>query len=355
MYTRWYSVSDPYYYETIQTKATGRPDAKASLSNQLKSSKGKGSPLPDSTRSEMEDSFGVDFGKVRVHSDSQAVHMNRQLSAQAFTNEQDIYFNTGKFDPESKEGKHLLAHELTHTVQQGGGEIKREKIGTAFSHRTGSKSSFKKITGTFDGRNFSLFGDGKSMMTVAGQSGRPYSVKEKDAKACGGSTGESYMNNPKYVGITDNGPIPEGEYQFKATQMATFNQTERSKMLLGGTFTDPFGRSLHGGDWGSGRVALAPIKILPGPKGCGNTSARSGFYLHGGIMPGSSGCIDVGNAGFDTVVRQLQGYRGNIVIKVKYTHGAQDVGIIDRALGRFTYPEGENPTVLDRIKSIFSD
>ncbi len=66
----------------------------------------------------MESSFGTDFSGVRIHNDSSSVQMNKDLQAQAFTNGSDIYFNSGKYDTNSKGGKHLLAHELTHVVQQ---------------------------------------------------------------------------------------------------------------------------------------------------------------------------------------------------------------------------------------------
>jgi hypothetical protein len=66
----------------------------------------------------MEAGFGVDLGEVRIHTDQAAVEMNQTVHAQAFTNGWDIYFNQHKFDPDTNEGKLLLAHELTHTIQQ---------------------------------------------------------------------------------------------------------------------------------------------------------------------------------------------------------------------------------------------
>jgi hypothetical protein len=89
------------------------------LESNLNSSKGGGSPLPQNTKTEMESGFGADFSNVKVHTDSNAVQMNKQLGSQAFATGNDIYFNEGKFNPSSQSGKHLLAHELTHTVQQG--------------------------------------------------------------------------------------------------------------------------------------------------------------------------------------------------------------------------------------------
>lgn len=89
-----------------------------SIETQVNSSKGKGSRLPISIQSEMESGIGADFSDVRVHKDTSAAEMSQDLGARAFTRGNDIYFNQGEYNPESKEGKHLLAHELTHTAQQ---------------------------------------------------------------------------------------------------------------------------------------------------------------------------------------------------------------------------------------------
>ena len=106
----------------IQLKSNGGPEYTSSVLNKnLRRSKGGGSPLSNDSRTEMESSFAVDFSGVRIHTGSNAVQMNQELGAQAFTNGSDIYFNQGKYSPESYDGKHLLAHELTHVVQQGGG------------------------------------------------------------------------------------------------------------------------------------------------------------------------------------------------------------------------------------------
>jgi len=90
------------------------------LEGKLDSSKDGGTGLDKKTKGEMESGFGADFSNVKIHTDSNAVHMSQELGAQAFTNGNDVYFNKGKYNPNSKEGKHLLAHELTHTVQQTG-------------------------------------------------------------------------------------------------------------------------------------------------------------------------------------------------------------------------------------------
>ncbi len=109
--------------EMVQSKKAGGTTARTAtpqLAKCLKSTKGQGSPLPKKTRLQMEKAFGADLSKVKIHTGDDAVKMNKKLRAQAFTNGFDIYFNEGKFNPESTKGQQLLAHELTHVFQQKG-------------------------------------------------------------------------------------------------------------------------------------------------------------------------------------------------------------------------------------------
>jgi hypothetical protein len=113
--------------EEFQTKPSvqkagesGASQAGASLESRLSSQKGGGTPLDDEVKSFMEPRFGTDFSGVRIHTGGDAVSMNKELHAQAFAHGSDIYFNEGKYNPGSNEGKQLLAHELTHVVQQTG-------------------------------------------------------------------------------------------------------------------------------------------------------------------------------------------------------------------------------------------
>ncbi|WP_333395534.1 eCIS core domain-containing protein [Microcoleus sp. N9_A1] len=94
----------------------GSSQASGSVESRLAGSKGGGSPLPNDIRSFMEARFGADFSSVRVHTDSNAVQMNKELGAQAFAHGSDIYYGAGK-SPGKDE---LTAHELTHIIQQGG-------------------------------------------------------------------------------------------------------------------------------------------------------------------------------------------------------------------------------------------
>ncbi|HEX6746778.1 MAG TPA: DUF4157 domain-containing protein [Longimicrobium sp.] len=89
-----------------------------------------GQPLDEGTRAFMEPRFGHDFGHVRLHTGNAAAHAARSLHARAFTRGRDVVFGRGEYAPHTPEGRHLLAHELTHVVQQGGqpGTIQRAEI-----------------------------------------------------------------------------------------------------------------------------------------------------------------------------------------------------------------------------------
>ena len=78
----------------------------------------QGQPLDDGTRQSMEKRFGLDLGKVRIHTDESAKQSARALDAHAYTVGNDIVFGSGEYEPHTERGQHLLSHELAHTVQQ---------------------------------------------------------------------------------------------------------------------------------------------------------------------------------------------------------------------------------------------
>jgi hypothetical protein len=105
----------------LQRKERGPPSANnsSSFTSQLQSSKGQGAPLNHSVLHTMQNKFGADFGSVRIHNNDSSAQLSRSINAQAFTHGNDIYFNHGKYNPHTSSGGNLLAHELTHTIQQG--------------------------------------------------------------------------------------------------------------------------------------------------------------------------------------------------------------------------------------------
>ncbi|MBA5868952.1 MAG: DUF4157 domain-containing protein [Nitrospira sp. CR2.1] len=108
--------------EKVQAKGDeeGGNVASPGVNQQIEKSASGGRPLPGEIRAEMERAFGVDFSGVNIHTDAEAVRVNRQLRSQAFTRGQDIFFNEGQYRPETSAGRLLLAHELAHVVQQCG-------------------------------------------------------------------------------------------------------------------------------------------------------------------------------------------------------------------------------------------
>lgn len=116
----------------IQTKM--EQGASAPAANNIKSSSGltasNGTALPFATNKHMSDSIGFDFSAVRVHTDKNAKQLNQRLHSRAFTYGKDIYFNQDQYQPSNSQGTHLLAHELTHVVQQSrGGQLIQKQDG----------------------------------------------------------------------------------------------------------------------------------------------------------------------------------------------------------------------------------
>jgi hypothetical protein len=87
----------------------------------IEGTRSSGQRLPDQLRARMEPAFGADFSGVRVHADGESDRLNRSLGARAFTTGRDVFFRQGDYNPNSRRGQELIAHELTHVVQQSGG------------------------------------------------------------------------------------------------------------------------------------------------------------------------------------------------------------------------------------------
>lgn len=110
----------PATEEKLQRKSSGgTPAVGANVQSAIRNKTTGGQPLSSDVRSYMEPRFNADFSNVRVHSDSDSAGLSNQLSARAFTYQNHVFFSRDQYQPGTSEGKQLLAHELTHTVQQG--------------------------------------------------------------------------------------------------------------------------------------------------------------------------------------------------------------------------------------------
>ena len=109
----------------VQTlRPRGQTSGREAISKGLLNSSQGGVPLGSNVRQFMEPRFGADFSRVQVHADRRAAALSQSLSARAFTYGRHIYFNEGEYQPETQEGKRVLAHELTHVIQQGGSQTR---------------------------------------------------------------------------------------------------------------------------------------------------------------------------------------------------------------------------------------
>ncbi|MBW2689831.1 MAG: DUF4157 domain-containing protein, partial [Deltaproteobacteria bacterium] len=136
-------------HTTVQEMTTNsqvRRSADVENRTSIEPKKSGGRALDAGVRKRMEHGIGTNFSNVRVHTDSDAIQMNRSIHAQAFTHENHIYFNKGKYRPGTDSGDHLLAHELTHTVQQDS-IIRRQAADITSTSSSATTTEPEKLTG----------------------------------------------------------------------------------------------------------------------------------------------------------------------------------------------------------------
>lgn len=111
-----------------QIQKKGRPSSTVTsgLESSIQKAKGTGKKLPTSLQPKLENAFGTNFGGVRIHDNHAANQLSTSIQAKAFTTGQNIFFNKGEYQPASYKGQELIAHELTHVVQQNGNTINRK-------------------------------------------------------------------------------------------------------------------------------------------------------------------------------------------------------------------------------------
>jgi hypothetical protein len=162
--------------QELQRKRDGSGGETAPVQQAAAATRGPGQPLPDRTQSFFEERMGADFSGVRVHTGGEADAAARSIDARAYTLGSDVVMRSGEYRPHSREGKRLLAHELTHVVQQSrsGSQsdlIQREQIGDV--HPSGEKCKYKYFKYKID----------KSMNTYS-QLARYYGVETSDIESC---------------------------------------------------------------------------------------------------------------------------------------------------------------------------
>jgi len=124
----------------------GVPEPSAAVEQALSSS---GQSLDTHTRSFMEQRFGQDFSQVQIHNDGVAHQSSADIEAKAYTHGNHIVFGAGHYQPDTEAGKHLLAHELTHVVQQGGGGTSIQRAENDVAHNCAKLKDSKSDINSF--------------------------------------------------------------------------------------------------------------------------------------------------------------------------------------------------------------
>jgi hypothetical protein len=301
--------------------------------------KSPGVPLDNQTRAFFAPRFGDDLSRVRVHADPRAAESADVVNGKAYTLGHNIVFSAGEYAPHTSAGRRLLAHELTHVAQHASGAppaLRRQERKEA--KPANRATSYRRIHMRFNGSELIVYGDGTELFRYGGSSGRPIEISEEHARECGGDPRVDTYMSPRFAGIRNQGPIPEGTFRFSPPAIQEFSTGEQWSLLWGGITgherVTVQGQGMHAGDWGAGRVALRPVRILDAP--CGNPRARSAFFLHGGLLAGSSGCIDIGTS-FDELAEFLDGYSRPIDVEVRYETETLRVGFLTGLGGALAY------------------
>jgi hypothetical protein len=112
----------------------GGGDASTELESSIQRARGSGQSLDANLQQSMGQAMGADFSGVKVHTDSQSDQLNQSIQAKAFTTGQDVFFRQGAYEPSSRGGQELIAHELTHVVQQNGGLQRSPQTSTSINN-----------------------------------------------------------------------------------------------------------------------------------------------------------------------------------------------------------------------------
>ena len=135
--------------EELKRKETScqTPQVTPEVENSINSMRGRGQPLPEHVRSYFEPRFGADFSGVRIHNGSDVAETAKSINARAFTIGNNIAFGRGQFALDSHEGRRLMAHELTHVVQQDGdqGQQTRTLMQAKEAAKSGAPSQLEKV------------------------------------------------------------------------------------------------------------------------------------------------------------------------------------------------------------------
>jgi hypothetical protein len=239
----------------LQMKGGGAISADAELETAIQQSRGSGTPLADKLRQPMEHAFGnVDFSGVKVHTDAQADQFNRSIQAKAFTTGQDIFFRQGEYQPDTRSGKELLAHELTHVVQQGmggGRQVNRISSSGKGSIQRKMEQDRLNVVGEIHTESDKRRDEEKRFSCESVGSSNYWG--EQEFPVFGGNKGDAEQGDmAEYRAMHSGTYIAQGCTEAsKAAQSQLQNVDDITSALKGGFYTQEKSRQVMGLIWGN--------------------------------------------------------------------------------------------------------
>jgi hypothetical protein len=208
----------------LQLKGTGGAVLDETIATAIHSKRGSGEQLDSGAGDKIGKSMGHDFSDVKVHKDAESDQLNKQVHAEAFTTGKDIFFREGKYDPVSDQGQKLLAHELTHVVQQRDAPATSE-LRVSDPNEASEKQAEKtaeKVTATAGSSTASSGGSAGSVGRVEGEDELATSLDRKSAKGSDEDDKEdqSYGKTPMQTQVARADEAPEKEDEEAATSVA---------------------------------------------------------------------------------------------------------------------------------------
>ncbi len=268
-----------------------------------------GRPLDASTREFFVARFGHDFSNVRVHDDAAAAASARGVQALAYTVGHDLVFGEGQYSPGTSGGRHLLAHELTHVIQQRG-----QSAATMQRH----KDDLVGYTGGQNGRVIVL-NAGTPTYAAPAVSGHP--GHGENEPSVGPIPTGSYAIQPGVTratvasiqsGVCGANGIGSGYQEITSSDRSSCEGAHYCNVPCP-TADQPAQMCFTPLDcWGPKRIKIQGSKTVTTPEGKRKT--RDGFYLHGGNPRDavSSGCVKTLDNGVFAEIRKLTGVKGTV-------------------------------------------
>lgn len=172
--------------------------ATLSVTERIQQRRGTGNPLPEAIQRHLEQGLNHDLSAVRIHDDAEADKLAKSVNAIAFTTGTDIFFQSGKYDPNSKTGLELLAHEVTHTVQQSKGQV-----GKGIDPDAGLEQEARHM-GRVLARAPRIHTSGHGLRTVAAQTARVTGALQRQAAT----------DDPAFLKTLTSGQAPSSPFAF---------------------------------------------------------------------------------------------------------------------------------------------